>query len=372
MKFLKHILLTAFILSASLVVAQNKKITYPPPAPQNLPPEAYFSWINACKGDSTCFINQTIRGQTYTWTVIGHNTHGAPVPIFTSTNDSGFCYLFPAGNFSVSLTAYNNHYSAITKPITVDTTTKAAFTFIHCSNNFSNTSKCASSFYWDFGDGTHSTLAIPNHRYADTGHYNVTLIVYKGTVTDTMKQQIFVDVESFASANFTSTVSNDTVFVHAAYSGTGVNYYWTWGPGIYSTGKDTFHVYKDSTASYPIQLFIINSCGPVSHSDTVQIIKNLHLPAVLDFSNSNLSIVPNPVTNNDYVEGFYNAYTDNNYLAQVYNALGQKVFEAYFAFQSGLNGFKINTSGFSTGMYVMVLQSGNSFIRKKFYITRTP
>jgi PKD repeat protein len=607
MKSLKKIILLIFLLENGIIFSQNAKENYIPPSPLNLPPEANFSWLHACLGDSTCFINQTIRGNTYTWTVTDTNSHH-PVTLFTSTNDSGFCYLFPAGAYSVSLSAYNNHLVTTTKLIIIDTVTKADFSFIHCGNHFVNISSCASSFYWDFGDGTNSTLAIPDHQYADTGHYNVSLIVYKGSISDTLKQQIVVDVTSFASGIFTHTVSHDTLFVHATFSGAGTNYYWTWADGTYSTGQDTFHVYKDSTAFYNVELFVINSCGPAlsfdtigitqqipavadfsftntcfgdsacftnlsaggitytwtvyntlgnmldsstnnsgfcflfpargiyyvkllannnfsitstvktiiidtlpranfsfthcsnnfsnlsscaysfdwdfgdggsssitapihqyadtgyynvtliahkgaltdtlskqihvdvtsspiaaftssSSNDTLQVHANyssianaiynwnfgdgghatgkdtvhiyadtvftyqvkltvtnlcgtisntnpLHIivpepPAGLNFDNTTLLIVPNPVANNSYLEAFYTAYTNDIYLGQVYDALGQKMFEANFAFTNGINGFKINTSDFAGGMYVLKLQSGNSFVRKKFYIAQT-
>ncbi|MGZ3893428.1 MAG: PKD domain-containing protein [Bacteroidia bacterium] len=595
-------------MSSLLAFTQNAKSNWPPPSVQNLPPEANFSWLHACLGDSTCFINQTIRGNTYTWTVTDTNSHH-PTTLFTSNNDSGFCFLFAAGSYNVTLEAYNNHYVSITKLLTIDTVTKADFAFIHCGNNFINTSSCASSFYWDFGDGTTSTLSLPNHQFPDTGSYNVTLIAYKGSFSDTLKKLIKVDVTAFASGAFTYTLSNDTVSVHATFGGANTNYYWTWADGTYSTGRDTFHVYKDSTASYAVELYAINSCGPSLGIDTINILQQvpaiadfyftgtcfgdstcftnlsaggitytwtisditgavidtstndsafcflfpsigsysvtldasngfsvasvtkaividtmphadfyfkrcsnrffnqstcssnyywdfgdgtnstlympshqyadtgryqvkliayngilsdtltqqihieitslpnagfttvssndtlwvhanyssvpnatynwnfgdgttgtgkdtLHIyadavssyivtltvynlcgailktdsvhiivpepPPHLNFNNTTLAIAPNPVSNNSYLEAFYSAYADDKYLCHIYSSLGQKMYEGSYAFTSGINGFKISTTGFSEGMYVLTLQSGNSFVRKKFYIARTP
>lgn len=606
LKTSKHIIVLFILAGMQVAFAQGKQLNTSL-SPQNLPPQADFSWLHACLGDSTCFINQTIRGNTYTWTVSDTNSHH-PNVLFTSFNDSGFCYLFPAGVYDVSLQAYNNHYVSITKRLTIDTVTKADFSFIQCSNNFINNSTCASSFYWDFGDGTTSTLALPNHQYADTGLYNVTLIVYKGSISDTLQKPIRIDVTTFANGIFTHTLSHDTVFVHAVLGGANTNYYWTWADGTYSSGRDTFHVYKDSTATYNVGLFVVNSCGPVSTTDTINIVQQvpvipdflftgtcfgdstcftnlsvggvsytwtvsdtgsppniiytttsdsafcflfptvgsysvklyaynnfsttsavkiitidtlpragfsfrrcsnrflnlsscsfsyywdfgdgasstlaapvhqyadtgfytvkliayngslsdtlteqihvdvtsqpnagftaissndtlwvhanytcvpsatynwnfgngtfatgkdtMHIyadtvfsyivtlivnnacgailktdtvhiivpepPAHLDFDNSTLVIAPNPVTNNEYLEAFYSAYANDKYLVYVYSSLGQKMYVAYFAFTSGINEFKINTSGYSEGMYILVLQSGNSYVRKKFYVS---
>ncbi|MGZ3866974.1 MAG: PKD domain-containing protein, partial [Bacteroidia bacterium] len=275
-KKISFLLLLAF--GHALLFSQNEKGL--PASVQNLPPQADFSWLHACQGDSTCFINQTIRGNTYTWTVADTNSHH-PTTLFTSNNDTGFCYLFAPGAYNITLEAYNNHLVSITKLLIIDTVTKADFSFIHCSNNFVNTSSCGSSFYWDFGDGTNSTLEVPNHPYADTGWYNVTLIAYKGAISDTLQKQIRVDVTAFASGLFSYTLSHDTVSVHALFGGAGTNYYWTWADGTYSTGRDTFHVYKDSTASYNVELYAINLCGPSLGIDTISILQQV--PAIADF-----------------------------------------------------------------------------------------
>jgi len=42
--------------------------------------------------------------------------------------------------------------------------------------NFSNTSRNAKSYVWDFGDGTSSVIAQPSHVYANPGKYTVKLI----------------------------------------------------------------------------------------------------------------------------------------------------------------------------------------------------
>jgi PKD repeat protein len=379
MKKIRTIFFLSLLFSVFIISAQNKKMNSTLPHVENLPPIANFSWVNTCFGDTTCFIDQSIRGNTYTWTISADstNSHGGHFPrvLHKSINDSVMCYHFnKAGNYSVTLTAFDNHFDSITKIITIDTTTKAAFSFIECNNYFMNNSLCISSCYWDFGDGSNSTIEVPYHLYADTGNYKVTLIVYNGTHSDTLSKQIHIDVTSYARANFTNNISNDTLFVHAGFSQTGVSYNWTFNDGTFATGKDTFHVYKDSSAFYLVGLVTVNSCGPVFGDDTIHIIKKTPdaPPANLDFSHSILEIVPNPVSTNNYVNAFFNSYNDNIYLAQVYNSLGEKMFEEYFSFQSGINEFKISTSNLSSGVYVLALQAGNSYVRQKFYIVNKP
>jgi PKD repeat protein len=351
----------------ALSTSDTIKITLqPPPVPD-------FSYINTCLGDTTCFINQTIGGITYTWTV-GNSTSSPP--LFSSANDSNVCFHFPAvGNYSVTLTTNNNYYTkSITKVIAIGTVPIAGFSFIPCSNNFVNSSVCATSFNWDFGDSSHSVQALPNHAYADTGYYQVTLIAYNGSDSSILTQAIHVPATSVANAFFTASVSNDTLRVHATYSGIPAPFYnWNFGDGGHATGKDTLHIYYDSTRFYPVKLTASNLCGVFTHTDTIKTVYyNDKPPAGLDFSNSILTIVPNPVSNTGYIDAFYDSYNTNTYLAQVYNALGQKMFEEKFSFLTGINEFKISSANLSSGVYVLVLQAGNSYIRQKFYVINTP
>lgn len=323
-------------------------------------------------GDTTCFINQTIGGITYTWTV--SDTSSTAPPLFSSS-DSTICFRFPAvGSYSVTLTTNNHYYTeSTTKVITIGTIPIAGFSFIHCSNNFVNSSGCATSFYWDFGDSTYSVQTLPNHQYTDTGYYQVTLTAYNTGDSSTLTQQIHVTAISSPSAIFTTSVANDTLRVHANYTGIPTpTYNWTFGDGTHATGRDTIHIYYDSTLFYTVKLTVTNICGLAFNSNTIQTIYyNDKPPAGLDFTHSTLAIAPNPVSNG-YIDAFYNSYDDNNYLTQVYNALGQKMFEDYFSFQLGINEFKISTANFSSGVYVLVLQAGNSYIRQKFYIINKP
>lgn len=49
---------------------------------------------------------------------------------------------------------------------------------------FSNLSSHGISYFWDFGDGTTSTLATPTHTYTQNGNYTVKLVTYGGSCGD--------------------------------------------------------------------------------------------------------------------------------------------------------------------------------------------
>ncbi|MDD4489480.1 MAG: PKD domain-containing protein [Paludibacter sp.] len=55
---------------------------------------------------------------------------------------------------------------------------------------FTNTSKDATSYVWDFGDETTSTEANPVHTYAEAGDYTVTLTAKNGDESKTVTEEI--------------------------------------------------------------------------------------------------------------------------------------------------------------------------------------
>lgn len=68
---------------------------------------------------------------------------------------------------------------------TLDQLYSAPITF-----NFFNTSKDATGYIWDFGDGTTSALENPSHTYNSPGKYRISLVAYNQQCTDTLKLPI--------------------------------------------------------------------------------------------------------------------------------------------------------------------------------------
>lgn len=59
--------------------------------------------------------------------------------------------------------------------------------------SFTNGSQNAETYMWDFGDGTTSTEASPQHTYTLSGNYKVTLTAVKGGKKTTTKEKISID-----------------------------------------------------------------------------------------------------------------------------------------------------------------------------------
>ncbi|MES2555851.1 MAG: PKD domain-containing protein [Bacteroidota bacterium] len=61
---------------------------------------------------------------------------------------------------------------------------------------FTNTSIREDDLNWEFGDGNTSTLENPNHTYAGSGTYTVTLIAGNDCASDTVSQEVIVEVNA--------------------------------------------------------------------------------------------------------------------------------------------------------------------------------
>lgn len=154
-------------------------ITLSQPAPQ-----AIFSY--STNGLTVTFNNQSINAQSYSWD-FGNGT--------TSTKKNPTITYNSAGTYSVSLTASNGEtthtykqsifvsYKQPTANFTY--TTKAPLTVV-----LTNTSAYATSYEWDFGDGTISTEKNPTHRYSSVGSYIITLVAQNPVGSQQYRQSI--------------------------------------------------------------------------------------------------------------------------------------------------------------------------------------
>ena len=132
-------------------------------------PQAKFSYTT--NGLEVSFKNQSVNAQSYSWNFGNGKTSTQKDPTITYGS---------AGTYSVSLTASNGETTnTYTQSITVSYKQPASFTYKNeapLKVVLTNTSTNATSYEWDFGDGTSSTEMNPTHRYASVGSYIITLV----------------------------------------------------------------------------------------------------------------------------------------------------------------------------------------------------
>lgn len=152
--------------------------------------------------------------------------------------------VLPIANFSIDVTSGN----------------------IPLSVKFTDLSKGATGWKWDFGDGANSTVQSPTHTYSTAGSRTVTLTVSNVNGTDSESKAITVLASSLStpvaafSASPTSGNAPLTVSFTDVSTGSPTSWSWNFGDGTSSTVKSPAHAYK-STGSYTVSLTVKNATG---------------------------------------------------------------------------------------------------------------
>lgn len=124
-------------------------------------------------------------------------------------------------------------------------------------------------WYWDFGDGTSSTLATPTHMYTAEGSYLVKVTVYTDSCsfTDTIRVERGHMPHAEFSMNPTA-ICTDNFVTFTNLSTGGLKYYWDFGDSYGSTdsGKYQVHLYKDVIGDR----YVVLSAERYGCVDTVQ------------------------------------------------------------------------------------------------------
>jgi gliding motility-associated-like protein len=140
---------------------------------------------------------------------------------------------------------------------------------------FINTSASATSYQWDFGDGTTSTTASPNKTYTTAGTYTVRLIATSaGGCKDTLTRTAYVKIAGgFASFTMSDSVATcPPLSVQFTNTSTqGAYYNWSFGNGTGSILTNPSSLYS-LPGIYTVKLKTTNIIGCVdSMSKTVTV-----------------------------------------------------------------------------------------------------
>ena len=111
----------------------------------------------------------------------------------------------------------------------------------------------ATSWFWDFGDGTSSIQQNPSHAFGENGTYIVCLIASNLEGSDTICDTLSVNIYSFPQAAFLFDVASDPViFFQDVSGGVPTDWYWNFAdngavsnvqnPALTFSTNDTFNV----------------------------------------------------------------------------------------------------------------------------------
>lgn len=158
--------------------------------PEEVEPTADF--LYTIKGLTVSFSNLSKNAQSYSWDFGDGHTSVVknPVHVYSSYD-----------TYQVTLTATNSSKkSRASKSVSLtEQRIKASFTYKTehpMKVVLTNTSSNATTYEWDFGDGTTSTEENPTHRYKGIGVYRITLTVRNGSKQDTYQSNVTIEAPS--------------------------------------------------------------------------------------------------------------------------------------------------------------------------------
>jgi gliding motility-associated-like protein len=258
---------------------------------------------SGCAPLTVNFTNLSTNGLTYLW---DFGDGSGTVTTFSTSHT-----FTSAGVYTVTLSSANSNACFKTEDtfrllIVVDTgkitpgfTTKLVDSCNPYIASFTNTSTDfigTPTYTWYLGDGTtYVGTTPPNHTYADTGWYTVTLVMADTAACkspDTMIHSIhFANVNVSAKFTIPDSLCLGAPFTPMVSFTNVTNTVWTFGDGTSSTDMDPSHIYK-AVGSYTVTL-IAQNVGACNGGDTlVEIIKILPIP-VANFSYAPTTPVPN-------------------------------------------------------------------------------
>lgn len=168
-----------------------------------------------------------------------------------------------------------------------------------CDFSFQDSSYAAAgiaSYFWDFGDGTTSTLANPTHSYSSSGGYPVCLTIWANdSCSSTYCDSVYCSGSPVCQAAYTwmiDTSGQYTILLYEQSTGSSLSYFWDFGDGATSTQQYPDHVYAGA-GYYAVCLTVTNGFGCNStYCDTLAVLFRLGVPFSINVVSPVTAVTP--------------------------------------------------------------------------------
>lgn len=241
------------------------------------------------------FINTSSGATSYLWTFGDGTTSTLPNPVHTYT---------ALGNYSVRLLCTNAF--GCTNSLTQTNLININQPQVNILNlpqqgcspftwNFSSTvnvTEPITSYLWDFGDGSTSTLSNPTHIFGH-GTFTISLIIVtangcRDTVIVNNGIKVGIKPQANFSANPRDVCANVSIDFTDLSTGNVDQWLWDFGDGVTSTVQNPSHIYTD-TGYFNIQLIVWNNGCP----DTIKFDNYIHVkPPIAAFAITSSCLEP--------------------------------------------------------------------------------
>lgn len=167
-------------------------------------------------------------------------------------------YTLP-GNYTITLVAIGGNCSDTSlQTVNISITPEALINhwYNDCHDTvFVESTNIASSYYWDFGDGTISNTSFSSHTYTLPGTYPIILIVSNANCSDTAL--LSVSTVMSVDTSITSIISCDGHLNALTNCSASNTYLWNTGDGTSYSGCNISHQYN-SYGQYLLELNVSN------------------------------------------------------------------------------------------------------------------
>ena len=175
-----------------------------------------------------------------------------------------------SGATVVNVTAVVLSYTPLSQGLCLDCDVSFA-KFNYCDNgltvSFIDSSLCATSWNWDFGDGFTDTIANPVHTYSVPGTYSAQLVAENVSYgcDDTLIIPLTLDTAQVAKFSSTTVCINDSTYftdLSDTTKGNIIAWWWDFGDGNTSVLQNPVHLYG-MPGTYSVKLAITleqNNC----------------------------------------------------------------------------------------------------------------
>ena len=228
---------------------------------------------SGCAPFAVTFTSTSTGATTYYWTFGNGNSSTLPNPSNTYTSPGQYTVTLAVSDATgnTNTTTYTNYINVVDYPNAGFYSSSTAACPDVNSFQFYNTSTGATSYTWDFGDGSVSTDPQPTHTYVQSGTFTVTLIAtnqYGCEDVANRSQYITIYPKPDASviANTAFGCDTSTVFTFSNNSSSITSYLWNFGDGTTSTQANPTHRYRNN-GTFPVSLYLQNSFGCTDTSD---------------------------------------------------------------------------------------------------------
>ena len=218
---------------------------------------------SGCADLEVGFIDESSSNVTsWLWTFEG----GTPA---TSSLQNPVVTYSASGQYKVKLTVSHPESSetvTLTNYISVSDDPITSFEFFNdlFDVEFTNTTIEGTTYSWDFGDGTTSTMENPSHTYMEEGTYDVVLSATNSCGTTTASQMVEINALPTAAFNATNATGCGplTVEFNNDSSSNAESFAWTFEGGTPATSTDENPtVTYSSSGSYAVMLVVTSPAG---------------------------------------------------------------------------------------------------------------